>query len=137
MVDQERVERLLDRLARDAAGLRALTRRDLLHDETALRAAKYDLVVLAEGAVRVAHHLVLSQGWPVAETGGEALRRLAAEGVVPPALAERLARAVGLRNLLVHRYDDVDDTRVVTELRDVSAFDDFAAHVAAWLPTAR
>jgi uncharacterized protein YutE (UPF0331/DUF86 family) len=137
MVDSERVERLLDRIVEDATRLRALAARDLLQDATALGAAKYDFVVLVEGAVRVAHHLVVSQQWPVAENGGDALRRLAAEGVLPAELADQLARAVRLRNLLVHRYDDIDDARVVHALGEVSAFDEFAAHVAAWLPSAR
>ncbi len=34
----------------------------------------------------------------------------------------RVLRTVGLRDLLVHRYADIDDV---------------AAHVAAWLPSAR
>jgi uncharacterized protein YutE (UPF0331/DUF86 family) len=45
-------------------------------------------------------------------TYGEAFLRLAAHGVIAPALAESLARAAGFRNLVAHAYDKLDLARV-------------------------
>ena len=42
----------------------------------------------------------------------DAFRRLAAAGVIDAALAERLARAAGFRNVVAHAYDDLDMARV-------------------------
>jgi len=43
---------------------------------------------------------------------GDAFRRLAEHGYLEPALAERLARAAGFRNLVAHAYDTLDLGRV-------------------------
>jgi uncharacterized protein YutE (UPF0331/DUF86 family) len=45
-------------------------------------------------------------------TYGDAFRLLADAGVITPALADRLARAAGFRNLLVRAYVSLDLTRV-------------------------
>jgi uncharacterized protein YutE (UPF0331/DUF86 family) len=43
---------------------------------------------------------------------GEAFRRLADAQVVEPALAERLTRAAGFRNVVAHAYEGLDMDRV-------------------------
>lgn len=45
-------------------------------------------------------------------TYSDAFRALAAAGPVDRALAERLARAAGLRNLIAHAYETIDLARV-------------------------
>lgn len=45
-------------------------------------------------------------------TYGEAFRRLAEEGFLEPDLAERLVRAAGFRNAIVHAYENLDMRRV-------------------------
>lgn len=45
--------------------------------------------------------------------------------VIPRDLAERLATAVGFRNILVHQYRDVDDERVARHLDDLEDLDRF------------
>ena len=42
----------------------------------------------------------------------EAFRRLAGAGLIDEALAERLARAAGFRNVVAHAYDQLDMSRV-------------------------
>ena len=42
----------------------------------------------------------------------DAFRRLAGAGIVDQALAERLARAAGFRNVVAHAYDELDMRRV-------------------------
>lgn len=43
---------------------------------------------------------------------GEAFRKLAAAGVIDSALADRLTRAAGFRNVVAHAYEVIDMTRV-------------------------
>ncbi len=44
------------------------------------------------------------------------MRLLARNGVIEPDLAEQMASAVEFRNVLVHRYADVDDRVVIEHL---------------------
>jgi uncharacterized protein YutE (UPF0331/DUF86 family) len=47
-----------------------------------------------------------------------AFRRLAGAGLLDPALAERLARAAGFRNVVAHAYERLDMERVHRAARD-------------------
>lgn len=98
MVDPERVERLLVRVADDVSELaRSRDRgRELLGDRTALAAAKYHFITAIEGCARIAHHIIASEEWLVAESNADAVRRLGAEGAVGRGTAQAVAGAVGL-----------------------------------------
>lgn len=51
-------------------------------------------------------------------TYGDAFRRLAEEDLLEPDLAERLARAAGFRNVVVHGYEKLDLERIHRAARD-------------------
>jgi uncharacterized protein YutE (UPF0331/DUF86 family) len=56
----------------------------------------------------VAFAACLQRKLPTPGTYGEAFRMLAREGIIDDALAERLARAAGFRNLVAHAYEALD-----------------------------
>jgi uncharacterized protein YutE (UPF0331/DUF86 family) len=138
MVDQERVDRMLDRIASDVRRLAELRElgTGLIADHRALAAAKYYFITAIEGCVRVAHHLISDQEWKIADSNADAIRRLGAEEVLTVELAEALARAVGFRNILVHEYAEIDNLRVVANLDRLDDLTDFVAAVARWLTSA-
>jgi uncharacterized protein YutE (UPF0331/DUF86 family) len=139
VVDSERVRRLLAGVRTDLAFLRSFAAKppgDLLIDEVALGAVKYRFVTAIEGCVKVAHHLVASEGWSMPETNAAAVRELGVRGVVEASVADSVARATGFRNVLVHQYAEVDDARVVAQLTHLDDVDAYVAQVATWLLTA-
>lgn len=71
--------------------------------------------------------LRLDLGTPT--TYADAFRRLAAAGIIDPALAERLSRAAGFRNVVAHAYDQLDMARVFRAAREGPA--DLEAFLAA------
>lgn len=54
--------------------------------------------------------LALELGTPASYA--DAFRRLEAAGVIEPALADRLVRAAGFRNVVAHAYETLDMVRV-------------------------
>ena len=62
-------------------------------------------------------HLLEARGRRVPESYGAVFRRMAEEGMVSWEVAEGMRRLAGLRNLLVHRYWEVDDGRIYDEAR--------------------
>ncbi len=134
MVDQGRASRLLrgvsDRIARltDAAK-RAESDRDSLW----LDGIKYLFVTSIEGCVDVAHHIASSECWKAPDTNAAAIRLLGERGVVENETAESIARAVGLRNVLVHQYTDVDDSIVISALERLDDFRHFVQQTSAWV----
>lgn len=51
-------------------------------------------------------------------------------------VSERVASAVGFRNVLVHQYVDVDDGRVRRALGELDDLSDFVGDVTRWLLSA-
>lgn len=71
-------------------------------------ATKYRVQVAIEACINIAEHIVagLSLGKP--EFARELFPLLAKEKTISEELAEKLGKAVGLRNVLVHMYTEVD-----------------------------
>lgn len=88
--------------------------------------------------IDVATSVCVSRGLGVPATYADAFRRLAEHDLVAADLAERLARAAGFRNVVVHAYADLDLARVheaaTTGPADLRAF---LAAVADLLDTDR
>lgn len=139
MVDPVRLARLLQRLGEQRAvlGERAAEDRAALRgDEARLSGTKYRFVTAIEALLDVTHHLLASELWGPADSSADAVRLLARHRVIDAALAERLARATGFRNVLVHGYAEVDDDRVVAALDDLEDLDAFVEQVRAWVRSA-
>lgn len=85
---------------------------DFRADRTAREVVVLNLLVAIQECIDLAAHWLADEGWDVAESYREIFLALAEHGVVDPVLAERLASAAGLRNLIVHRYGNVDWARV-------------------------
>jgi uncharacterized protein YutE (UPF0331/DUF86 family) len=133
VVDQEWLDRLLDRVAVDLkvlAEYRAAG--DPLENATRLAAVKYHFITTIEGCTRIAHHIIASEGWRIAESNADAVRALSAQHVVLAPTAEAVARAVGFRNVLIYEYIDVDDGRVRDNLERLGDFEAFVSQVAVW-----
>jgi uncharacterized protein YutE (UPF0331/DUF86 family) len=128
MVDAERLARLLRRITDDLARLRpwaAGRSAALLDDEVALDHVKYRFVTAIEAAIDAAHHVAATEGFRTPATNADAVRELARHEVLPPVLADEVARAVGFRNLLVHRYAEIVDTKVIEQLDHLDALEGF------------
>jgi uncharacterized protein YutE (UPF0331/DUF86 family) len=133
VVDRKWLNRLLDRIAYDVKALAEYRAAgDPLEDPTRLAAVKYYFITTIEGCTCIAHHIIASEGWRIAESNADAVRTLGAQHVVLAPTAEAVAQAVGFRNALIYEYIDVDDARVRDNLEHLSDFEAFTCQVAAW-----
>ncbi|HSH07166.1 MAG TPA: DUF86 domain-containing protein [Burkholderiales bacterium] len=101
-----RLRELSRRLKRLAAKKPASLRR-LLDDEDLQDIIARNLELAIRACIDVAMHLCGAYG-VVPTSSGEAFSALADKKLIPRALAQRLRRAVGFRNVLVHDYVEVD-----------------------------
>lgn len=98
----------------DADGFRA--------DPIVRAAAERLLQVSVDLAVDVNAHLAAGVLGRAPTTGRESFGAMAEAGILSPGLADLLAPAAGLRNVLVHRYVDIDVhlvTRAVADILDL------------------
>lgn len=138
MVDETRVLRLLRSVSDDVAMLRAeaAAGEERRADPMWLRGVKYTFVTAIEACVDVAQHICAAEGWGPPADNGDAVRLLGKHGVLPANLAESLRRAVGFRNVLVHKYVEVRDAIVIARLADLADLESFVRHVASYVSPA-
>lgn len=128
MVDAERLRRILQGVAADAARLRdyaSIPTESLRADETRMGHVKYLFVTAIEGCINAAHHIGAAEGFEVPSTNADSIRILARRGLLDHELAESIAAAVGFRNVLVHQYLTVDDGIVIQQIahaRDLNRY---------------
>ncbi len=137
MVDETRVLRLLRSAGDDLAVLRSASAATAERrvDPLWLRGVKYTFVTAIESCIDVAQHVCAAEGWGPPQDNGDAMALLGRHGVLDDALAGRMRRAVGFRNVLVHEYAVVDDAVVLARLDDPSDLEAYARQVAGWLAT--
>ncbi|WP_208029424.1 type VII toxin-antitoxin system HepT family RNase toxin [Rhabdothermincola sediminis] len=124
------------RLDTDVIARRLRLLRDTLDELTALRgvtaarletapleraAAERLLQVAVDLAIDINAHVAVALSGRAPATGRESFLAMGTAGVLPVELAEQLAPAAGLRNVLVHRYVDISlelVARAVPEVLD-------------------
>ncbi|CAN5701417.1 DUF86 domain-containing protein [soil metagenome] len=90
--------------------------------------------VLVDMAADVNTHIALAHLGQAPLTTAESFAQAAAVGAIPLELAKAMAPAAGLRNLLVHRYGDIDLNLLTQALPEiVEHFSAYVTHVAHWL----
>ena len=131
-VDPTQVLRLLRAITDEVSVLdrEATASTERRQDPMWLRGVKFSFVVAIEAALDTAQHLCAATGWGPPSDNGHAMRLLGQHGVLQPDLADRMAQAVGFRNVLVHDYARVDDDLVVRRLGDLSDLTGFAKAVS-------
>jgi uncharacterized protein YutE (UPF0331/DUF86 family) len=86
----------------------------------------FNLHLAVENCIDIAAHIISENDWGVPGSASEMFYILESKGILAPELAERMIKAVGLRNLIVHEYGNIDLRRlfatVCEDLNDLRAF---------------
>jgi len=138
-VDRAVIDRKLESLRRCVQRIR--DKRPSSVDTLASDLDAQDVLVLnlsraVQVCVDIGAHLLGSLDQPVPATMGETFSRLAEAAVLDAALADRLRRAVGFRNIAVHNYDAID-WQIVMALSGapLQDFEDFARAIVGYTAT--
>lgn len=129
-INRDLVEARLEEVGEAIRLLRELTSADFedltVHQRLSMR---YLVIQLVEAAAAVCLHVLHSMserasGYP------DCFLKMGRLGLIPSDLAERLASAARMGNLLVHRCSAVDDERVYLSVREgLGDFEEFSAAV--------
>ncbi|MBI2964114.1 MAG: DUF86 domain-containing protein [Deltaproteobacteria bacterium] len=139
MIDRELLTRKMVLITADLRALEPLASRPL---EDYLASATDEVLVerylerTIGRMIDINYHLITEAGHPPPRDYFASFTELARIEVLPPAFATRIAASAGLRNRLVHEYDDIDPERVHEGLeaavRDVP---EYLRHVDRYLKT--
>ena len=115
MVDAELVRRKMALILGDLKTLEPLAKKDLdeyLESKVDELVAERLLQRVIGRMIDVNYHLMTESGRPPPRDYYQSFHELGALGVVPPPFARRIAAAAGLRERLVHEYDEIDPVKV-------------------------
>ena len=120
MVDRDLVTR---KIALNVDDLRAITsiaqkpRDDYLASPTDELVTERYLERVIGRMIDVNYHLITESGQPPPADYHASFLKLAELSIVDPEFARRIARCAGLRNRLVHEYEDIDPRKVFDSLQ--------------------
>jgi len=92
----------------------------------------YQLII--EALIDVARQIVSSMGWKPCFTATEYIERLAEHGAIPRELAGEIVKRIRLRNIIIHRYLDVDYGEMYSDASKLIAVaKEFEKHVVKFI----
>jgi uncharacterized protein YutE (UPF0331/DUF86 family) len=137
VVDRQRLSARLSALEGYLAELRSFrerSREEFVSEPAVHHLAERFLHLACECVLDIAHHLVSEAGYRQPANYRDVMEVLREEGILDADLAERLKRWMGLRNVLVHLYLEIDHGRIYDAIReDLGDLERFAALAARWL----
>lgn len=103
-----------------------LSAAELLADEDLANTILMDLQQAIQGCIDLATHACVFESLGKPTTASDAFSLLEKHGRLSAELSRQLSGAAGLRNLIVHQYDDIDFERIVhvvqNDLKDLREF---------------
>ncbi len=93
---------------------------DYLKSGMRKRACERAFQVACENLLDICDLIISDEGFGIPVDSKDTVRRLAEHAVIPKSLANRLEELIGFRNLLVHPYGRVDDSRAYNYLHEES-----------------
>jgi uncharacterized protein YutE (UPF0331/DUF86 family) len=135
LVDAESIEARLSRLGQRLAQLEEIRDggEDAYRGDFRTRlAAQHGLQLAIQTCIDIGAHLIAEHNLEMPSDYRAVFASLVALEL-DPGLAERLGRAAGMRNILVHDYLEVDDRLVWEALVDLGDLRDFGAYAAGLL----
>ena len=110
VVDRQIIGKLLNSLREELGKLDAMefTYEELINEVDIQDIVDRRLQIAIESCIDTATHLASGLNLPGQNTSADVFRLLAQEKIINENLAEKMTKACGLRNILVHQYLKID-----------------------------
>ena len=132
MTDPELINRKLVLIGKDLeelAGISRLSEEDYLANKYNEVLAERYLERIIGRMIDINFHLLIESGQPPPPDYYQSFVRLSELGIYERGFGERIAKAAGLRNRIVHEYDELDAAQVYKAL--AAAMDDIPEYMRA------
>lgn len=128
-----RIKRLEENL-REPGRFREVTLSDLREDRQKTWALRYGMLESIQAVLDIACAVVGRYNLGSPESYADSCRVLHRQGILEAEVADRLVQSMGMRNVLVHEYLDVEDELVLNALERRSDFRAFVRSLRRELP---
>ena len=110
------------------------TLNDLKKDHTLRAAVERYMQLSLEIVIEIGEMVIAYKGFRKPAKHREIIQILAENKILPKAFSQKFAPAMGFRNILVHRYGELDINKLYSHLKnDIKDFDTFARYVAEYI----
>lgn len=137
MVDEEVVVdklRHINEYTNDLKEMWGLSKDDYVADVVTQRAVERTFMNLIQSSIDLAQHIRASEDIAPSGTAKQEIEALGNANIISPDTREKIEEAVGFRNILAHRYGNVNHDVVYDVLHDdLHWFEQFQQEVAQWL----
>ena len=117
----------------DLKEMRGMSKENYVADVVTQRAVERTLMNLIQSCIDLAQHIRSAEGLSPSGTSKQEIEALANAGIIADETRAKLEEAVGFRNILAHRYGDIDHGVVYHVLHnDLRWFETFQREVAQW-----
>ncbi len=107
---------------------------DNLNNSLRKRACERAFQLACENLLDICNLIISEKGFGMPSDSKDSIRKLAENRVLPSSLSTRLEELIGFRNLLVHQYGHVDDSRAFSHLHlESKDFYEFIEIIDAYL----
>ena len=136
MVDEEVVVdklRYINQYTADLKLMRGMTKQEYIEDMVTQRAVERTLMNLVQVCIDLARHIRSTADLSSSGTAKKEMESLGEAGIISAETQEKMEEAVGFRNILAHRYGDIDHEIVYDVLHeDLIWFEQFQQEIAQW-----
>jgi uncharacterized protein YutE (UPF0331/DUF86 family) len=137
MVDEEVVAdklRYINQYTDDLKQMRGMSKQEYVEDMVTQRAVERTLMNLIQACIDLAQHIRSTEDLSPTGTAKQELQALGDADILSSGTMEKMQEATGFRNILAHRYGDIDHEVVYDVLHnDLHWFERYQQELAQWI----
>jgi uncharacterized protein YutE (UPF0331/DUF86 family) len=125
--------RYINRYTNDLKQIRGMSKEEYVEDMVTQRAVERTLMNLVQACIDLAQHIRSAEDLSPTETAKQEMQALGNADIISRETQEKMEEAIGFRNILAHRYGDIDHEVVYDVLHDdLRWFEQFQQEIARW-----
>ena len=125
--------RYINRYTDDLKQIRGMSKEDYVEDMVTQRAVERTLMNLVQACIDLAQHIRSAEDLSPTGTAKQEMQALGNADIISRETQEKIEEAIGFRNILAHRYGDIDHEVVFDVLHnDLRWFEQFQQELARW-----
>ena len=133
MLIKRKIEHILSYLE-ELKPIAKISFEEFVGDKRNFRTAERDLQLIVDTAVDINNHLVVASGSLPPNDYFESFIKLSNLQIFPKQFAERIAQSAGLRNRLVHEYEEIDLSRLFEDLEnDIRDYQEYCEYIIKYI----
>ena len=125
--------RYINRYTDDLKQIRGMSKEEYVEDMVTQRAVERTLMNLVQACIDLAQHIRSAEDLSPTGTAKQEMQALGNADIISRETQEKMEEAIGFRNILAHRYGDIDHEVVFDVLHnDLRWFEQFQQELARW-----